>query len=563
MKSAFLIPFGLVTVIFISAHVSDRIYGLNWDGMLIHKEYVMALEGGWNPSKDPYFEKGLENVPDWESDFIEEKLRWGGYNVRFGYIWQSVLAKAVGSNEACKGINILFYILPFFASLLLFRNFGLDTWRQLLLSLVVALNPTCIIQYFSYWEDIHFACFSVTSILLALNLCLVRNRNSFFIFALSLILLIGSKRSGVAFAFALIPATVLSYFITGNRMKVKHLVISTLSLLAGLAIVLLVGKVFGLWKTHGWLPFKLDYLLSLSSLEYYFGESFAARFPRLTSVAGAVQAFLSAISPASMEPDDVSFRFPFSFRKEEIAVYSHIFTGPWFGGNGPFFGEAIALSLIGRFGCKFKWNKKELLCLLGVFFILAILYVMPAYYSRWIPFIWLFPVLLFLSISSGERDKGRSLPSFSILKVGYGNKIWRWICAMSVPVMLLNASLLLILNVSGHMNASAIVNEQLEFIDEYLEHPIKVQFNNFPSNRDWFERKSVSFELVDALNERVPVLCISRTDTLIDLSHFDFNQSLMIGGKEWDTIYDWADSINRRSGYRSNWASWIRPAISG
>ncbi|MCG8526619.1 MAG: hypothetical protein MI748_09585, partial [Opitutales bacterium] len=61
----------------------------------------------------------------------------------------------------------------------------------------------------------------------------------------------------------------------------------------------------------------------------------------------------------------------------------------------------------------------------------------------------------------------------------------------------------------------------------------------------------------------VPVLCISRTDTLIDLSHFDFNQSLMIGGKEWDTIYDWADSINRRSGYRSNWASWIRPAISG
>ena len=46
----------------------SHLYGLNWDGMLTHKEYVMALDGGWNPVLDPFYNSALGNS-DWERKY--------------------------------------------------------------------------------------------------------------------------------------------------------------------------------------------------------------------------------------------------------------------------------------------------------------------------------------------------------------------------------------------------------------------------------------------------------------------------------------------------------------
>lgn len=537
-----------------------HLYALNWDGMLGHKEFVMALQDGWNPVQDPYYQSGLDKS-DWENAIILKKLEWGGYNVRFGYLFEAIIAKALGSTESGKGINLLMLIIPYLASLSLFSQFDIQgKWKQMI-ALGIALNPVSIVQLISFWEDIFFSCFSMTCILLAVSLSLKLQIKSIILFLLNLLLLMGVKRSGIAFAIVLIPVTLLAILLNG-RLSPKTIILACGAAIFGIITVFSIGMLLGLWKSHGMMPYHMEQILSIGKIDHFFPEEFLKRIPVMSSFSGSFQLLMCSLSASSMVPLDVAIKFPFSVSKDELDVYYHIFTAPWFGGDGPFFGISTLLMIVFRFLFKGTCNRINLTLAYWSFFIVGILFFMPAFFPRWVPFVWLLPFFVFLSYDQVFSADSiiKQLNRISLIRFSYDSNVWRFFGVCMFGILILNASLVFGLNIAGHINTSSVLNQQLEFVETHLAKPVKIEFKDFPSNRDWFESKRIEYEPTE-IKKGTLRMCLIRTNTYIDLSELNPDSPINIAGIEWSSLINWADSLNKRSGLRERWSAWIHPVV--
>lgn len=569
LKPYLMVSFLVLVLFYVWAIVCGSLYGLNWDGMLGHKEYVMALEGGWNPIEDPFYENPLGR-DGWEKSATSWKIEWGGYNIRFGYIYQAVIAKALGSLEAGKASNFIFLLLPFWVSLYVLSRFKVGFYKRFLLSIMIAFNPVWIMQALSYWEDAHFAGIAVVCLLLSILIAKEWRWIDLALLVCSMILMVGAKRSGLAFSGTLIGMAVFIRFLRSplSRKTWGNLFI------AGSVIcsVFAIGVLLGIWKTHGLFPYKLEQILSVSRMDHLFDETLLSKVPHLASLSGPFQFFAAVLSEGTMVPTDISLKIPFSFTQKEFDLYYHIFTAPWFGGFGPWYG----ISLFLLFGI-FCWNLPSLLrgnlmfrtCWPWIVFLLGILWLMPPFYPRWIPFLWVLPMLLYLPLEMGFRstqtasDNGRrnSLSRVSLFDIRMGTITWVFLSRMLIFVLLLNSSTLLCLNIAGHVRSSAVIREQLEFIQKRLPEPVTVCFVDFASNRDWLDSAGIEWVFDPYGWQADNYMILGRTNTYVLLNEVDPDEAFTVGGKQWESIYEWRDSMNQRLGRRPEWNAWIRDTI--
>jgi len=547
----------------------NYLWDLNWDGMMGHKEYVMALDEGWNPVRDPLYQspKGSD---EWEKTTSHKKIEWGGFNVRFGYLYQAVLAKATGSIEASKATNLIFLFLPFFLAVHVLSEWGRNVHETLFLSLLISLNPVWILETISFWEDAHFAGISVVALLFSIHLCRKVVLLDIFGFVLSLVLLIGSKRSGFGFSVFLITS------LTAIRCLRKPFSKSTLKLFAiglmSVGFVFVSGVFLNVWKTHGVFPYKIEQLLNASQLSHYWDPTVVSKVPQLDGQSGIVQFLSAVLSEGSMAVSDVKIKDLFSLSSKEWDLYYHIFAAPWFGGFGPWYGCCLMMAMMGFAFNSSYWVKKYKM--VGVYLtwiaaLTAILWVMPPFFPRWVPFMWLFPVLFYLSSSkpsidsdcNSERIARKPMVCLSPFVLLPGSKFWKSVPMLAVIGLFLNSVFLLSLNLWGHFNASGVVHEQLSFAKNYLPKPVKVSFIIFQSNRDWLDSTGIEWELVDEDLKTQNYMVLGRTNTRILLEGIEPNQSLSINGKQWNSLNEWASSMNRRLGLRDEWGAWIKPTI--
>jgi hypothetical protein len=531
-------------------------YGVNWDGMFVHKEYVMVLMDGWNPVADPYFTEGL-GYEEWEASRVFRKIEWGGYNVRNGYLFLAILGDAMNSVEAAKGINILLMLIPGLATLAVFLRLGIRRSYASTLAILVVLNPVSIMQFISFWEDIHFACFSVVAVLLAAGVSGRPRPREVLILLLSIFLLLGSKRSGVAFAGVITVLGVLSYIIR-YRMSLRGSLWSVFGGIGMIIVMFLTGQLFGIWKSHGFFPYTFEQITEVSKITFLFDSEFAERFPNVSSLSGGILFLASQLSEGVMAVRDLSFKFPFFVTQSEVDLYYHVFTGPWFGGFGPWFGASLVLMFMLRL-LHGNWRNSRYhflwVWILGLF---ALLWFMPAFYPRWIPFAWLFPILVFLTFFQNKSSKVEAEKGvFSLRK---NSSLWRKLGVVTILLLTLNSGFVLVLNQLGHRNASRILDMQLEFLSKYVEQPISVDFGSFISTRDWLRRTGLEFNAVDSLIEK-PSMNLHRTDTLVELGKVRSNMPVEIGGETWSSVTEWAHWIEKRSGHGDAFSPWIHPVF--
>jgi hypothetical protein len=265
-----------------------------------------------------------------------------------------------------------------------------------------------------------------------------------------------------------------------------------------------------------------------------------------------------------MEWRDLAIKWPFAMSWEELEVYGFVFAAPWFGGFGPCYG----------------WVTFTLLCLLIpvlvrsryeasagaemlrgwmplVFSMLFGILLMPSFMPRWVPFLWLVPWAVILQL----MDRGDGRFSRPILLRLMPLERFRGSLVSLLAVILLFSSLLLFaLNTWGHVRASGLVREQFEVLAQ-VKVPLRVVFQDFPSNRDWFEAAQLDYVSVGRLPVRSPSLCLVRTNTKVILPRAMLDQPIRVGGVVYANLREWAQSVDRRSGLRERWLAWIAPCL--
>ncbi len=544
-----------------------HLWALNWDGMLIHKEFVMALEEGWNPVKDPLYSQAIGR-DEWEKQASFHKIEWGGYQVRFGHLFQAVLAKATGSVEAGKAVNLLFLLLPFSVALHVLGLWRMSAVTRYLLAGLIALNPVWILQSISFWEDAQFAGLSVSAVLIAMMVSRRVKIGEFILLACLALLLIGSKRSGLAFAGMLLVWTV--------GLSCLRLRPSKRNLRNGLLLLCGLGSLgslllWGPTQLHQKIPYQWDQVLKVNQLEYLVGSEAASTLTRLDSLHGPLQFLAVILSPASMEMRDSEVQAPFVIGYDELDVYFHIFAAPWFGGFGPWYAEALLLLSIAVLMGQRKGVWGGSIVMPWMLFQVVLLFCMPVIFPRWIPFLWLFPFLCFVWIHAANSPdscipQGRDFCSKKqsperIVSLLRGSRFWSCVSWLGMGVLAINVGLLLLLNSLGHYRASKVVKEQLEFAHAYLSEPLPVSYAEFPSNRDWLDSKQIAWKRVPGDSERSSSLALGRTTTRIWFEREEISEPFWAGGRRWDSLEQWRDSLDQRLGRRDHWDAWIPSSL--
>ena len=559
---------GITLAVWIWSLCCAQLWGLNWDGMLIHKEYVMALQEGWNPVKDPLYSQRIGS-DEWEKQASFHKIEWGGYQVRAGHLLQAVLAKATGSVEAGKAVNLLFVLLPFSVAMHVLRLWRKSAVSRYLLAGLIALNPVWILQSISFWEDAQFAGLSVSAILLAMVVSRRVKVAEFVLLVFLIVLLVGSKRSGLGFAGILLFWT-LGVACSRLRPTKQNLRYGMFLLcgLMGFCILLLWGPT----QLHQKIPYQWDQILKVNDLEYLLGSEAVSKLPRLDSLHGGFQYLAVILSPTSMEMRDSAVQPPFVFGQDELDVYFHIFAAPWFGGFGPWYAEALLLMslsllmaprnrLIATWSSIVPW----------MLFLMVLLWLMPAIFPRWIPFLWLLPFFCFLwthaeieailPSSGSEAVRLKSRSPERVINLLRGSRFWGYVSWLGMGVLAINVMMLLLLNILGHFRASAVVQEQIEFAHAYLSKPLHVSYAEFPSNRDWLDRKHIAWKRVDGVSERNSSLTLGRTTTRIWFDRDAIDEPFVVGGRTWESLEEWGNALDRRLGRRGDWNAWIPASL--
>ncbi len=554
----------LMTLTFIAVLIgvnslwAKHIYGVNWDGMLIQKEVIIAFKKGWNPIQDPYFEQGV-NTTEWENQVLLDKLTWSGFSTKFGYIYRAINASLWNNIEASKGINGLFLILPFLAAYYCFRSFDIDRFYVFTLSKLAALNPIILFQLFSFWEDIYFT--SMASVSLLLSISFLKRVSVFSIAAwlLSLILLFGIKKSGVAFTGFLVVYTFLVLVLSVRR-SLRFWIISLSSGAVALLLLVILGSQLGLWRTGDGLPFKIEYVFRVNELSYIIRNPELLRsMPIYNSLPGPLQFLANATSEASMVTQGYQFKWPFEVTQNEWSIYYNTFPGLWMGGFGPWFGFGLALIVCSSLGVIITARKVNGWVIAWALALWFLLFFQPAYFARWIGHIWLLPVVLVLATlhpSNGEIRSSIGFFNWSVVTRAY---FWRQLSCLGLIVLLINSILLASLNLLGHANSSHILSQQLEFLESQNAEPISVAFNNFPSNRDWLEAQGIDYDPNDwqTLKDEGNYMVLHRTDTLISLDGLNLDKPMTVNGESWSSFYEWIGYLNFRSGSRDKWVQWV------
>lgn len=488
----------LVGLIGSSVWLAARVYGVNWDGMLAHKEFVVALDRGWNPLEDPFRERDYrKDLFDWELYAQYKGLSNGGFEVRHGFVLGALGAGISGNPESGKFVHFLYAIMAWLAVWHFWTKAGLSGWKKWLCTAACVLNPVILVQMPSFWLDGQVASLVTSAVFLALS---VRDRGrllEWLALAMVLVLLSNSKRAGIALSIWIVAGVLLSFFPVILRWvfargRIGWYCLSGILVAMGLCLFSPFGQQ-SVIKAERFVE-NMASLQRIGDWEWV-SEVQRKGMPNLTRLKGFGQFFASSISEGTIVPTDVNPKVPLAFTARERSVFYHGFAGPWFGGFGPWFALALLMA------AGLLLIRPMLLQGLprGVGFWMLWLWVplllLPGIFSRWIPWMWLFPVLCAVSydyvVSSARSRSGCSAPrtwwlsSRSIWVHGFG--------IVTLCVLILNAGVVWGLNVAGHIRSSGILNEQLGFLATQADKPLDVYFKDFPSNRTWFDQVGIPY----------------------------------------------------------------------
>lgn len=447
------------------AVLSGLLYDTSWDGQNYHTEAILQLADGWNP----FYEAPTDAIYPQLLEFFS-KGPW---------ISATALYKLTENFEQGKAFHLLLILAAYLLCVAAFSSFRAIKRRWVfLLSALMAFNPVSITQMFTFYVDGLLSSALVITICLFILLYRQPSRVLMVTLASTIIITVNIKLSGAIYA-AVLGASYGIWYLFHKRQRRAELAawlaagyfIGTLMIGYNPYITQYTSKFLSTgnpfypsdWKTF----IHLDYNTPGNFLSMEWGEML------LTS--------LFSKSQATSAPSQ--FKWPFTVTSDEILSFSA--PDVRVAGFGPLFGGALLLTLgllvtaLARY-----WHRlmlaSSLLFLLAVVLISGLLNS-EAWWARYVPQLWMVPLLTILLIMSAV-PRGKLYLLSRIVAV----------------ILCANQLLIALPYVINAVGQSILLTEQLLQLKN-AEGKIAADFNYFVSTEIRFQEWGIDYQSIDEL----------------------------------------------------------------
>ncbi|HTB24450.1 MAG TPA: hypothetical protein VK711_03725 [Puia sp.] len=384
----------ILTIILISIFISGLFYDISSDGQMYHMESAIQMKAGWNPFKK---ELPLElNQAIWLNHYgkgVEDP--------------QATIYALTNRLEHTKSTNFILLAASFCLSMaFLVRLNRFSLRKNILFSTLLAFNPVTFYQLLNTYVDGQLSSFLLCFIAVACLLYLEADKYFLILLASILIILINIKFTALVFA-GVFTTGMLLVFIVGKRWQAfkRAFIVSALSAIFAIGVVGYFPYMINIVQYHDILYPGLKVL-----------KSEAAKFtpPRLIQKNQFSKFIISFFShtdnlhlTATKDPV-IRTKIPFTFNKTDLFNASKPYV-VFMAGMGPFF-SGICLSSMLIFGYWF-WRLKNrrtalpFIIMAGTI-LLSVLMISEAWYARYVPQFWFFPLILLMVT---ESDQGKTI----------------------------------------------------------------------------------------------------------------------------------------------------------
>ena len=362
-----------------------------YDGWTYHQPGVIGLSHGWNPVAEPVFD-------NWWAPF-GRSIGYPANGPAIDDLWTSVYPKAfwiLGAQAVAWGLPLDSgkypgLILIYVAGLTVLRALRLrgvpDAWAYTL-SLLAALNPICILQATTFYIDGALGSCLAILIFSVLSYDLTRSRRDLVLALCAVLIACNLKYTGPVYT-ALIVLPVAIWWLCKRHWAARELQICGIA-----ALVLLAGSVnpyFTNLKEYGSPIYPMNaWDLEENQMSAGFLEEHSLK-RLLISLSFSNLADRPTGDPAS---DERNFSSPLQSRGlAEFKKFSST-ADLRIGGFGPFFGLTLALSLFAACFLIRAHAGVTGFALVAAGTLLSILVNPHMWWARFVPQMWLLPVLV-------------------------------------------------------------------------------------------------------------------------------------------------------------------------
>jgi len=467
-----IIFFLLLLIFFINLYsciaISGSFFDLSWDGQTYHQGTIIQLANGWNPV--------YSEVTGESSDSI-----WINHYSRGAEISAAAILKVTGNMEECKAINLLLIITTFliaFATIILTSDI-IKLRYPLVLGFLISMNPVSIYQSLSFYVDGQLA--SAASCLLCLVLLLSKRSDILILISVISTIIIMTNIKFLGMVYALIFSIGILCWIFMYQ-KEKFVLISKclfLSFLMGLLIV-------------GYNPYVTNTLDHGNPLYPIIGSDIdiiTANKPVSFQNENSLKNLFSSIfSHPSAWINAAEYKIPFVFSYEDLNEFCY--SDVRVSGFGPLFSGAIILCLLNLLAILelkkihhiLKNPDTSIKFLTFVLILFSVLINPESWWARYVPQLWLIPI-------------------FSVLLLpNLKNKLVNYSSYFLILTLLINVIMVSSVYVHYQILGTEDLKEQLDYLSSLNDKDIKVDFNDFHSNRIRLIERGIKYEEVQQLN---------------------------------------------------------------
>jgi hypothetical protein len=463
--------------------VSRPVYDLSFDGQAYHQEAIIQLKEGWNPYTETVW------IPD-------PSLRlWVNHYPKAAWINAAALYVVTNRLEDSKAFNALLMVVSFCLSVAALGSLtGLSRYQALLLALLAALNPVSICQVLSFYVDGQMASLLIIFAALSYLWLVGADRIALLLLAMTLVMLINVKFTGLVYGVVL----GVGVAICAAKVMTRPLVATTLRAIATavLAGVLFVG--YNPYVTNTINNGHIFYPLNGEIGTRVAIANRPASFQPLNRF-GAL--FRSLFSESRHAPEWSRLKIPFTITTGEVAPF-HM-PDVRVGGFGPLFGGAM-ISSAAILAAASRRRPRTVYAaggtILGI--LLSACLNSEAWWARYVPQIWLIPIVALVAGFSAAGNRWLSYASYGVVAALFVN-----ILVIATPYVVYQT------------RTSRALHQQLAELAARRS-PVPISFEYFLSNRVRLREAGVDYKevgrarCVDSVNlvSSTTRICLAMSD---------------------------------------------------
>ncbi len=397
-------------VFFIATISIGKIYDSTADGNTYHKLAVGAIKNGWNPIYGSVgkFNKDKGNPFDIYKDNVN--IKWVDHYAKGTETFAAVIYHLSGNIESGKVFNLLWIFIGLGILFKLFNLMKYSKFKSFILSAILTFNPIILVQITNYYLDGVLT----ISLFIIILICIIQKdkfnkeeeNNLYIILFCCLIWAINTKFNGLAYAGVFCGVLYLyrhiRNYIKTKKEFIKPLIKDTVFYIVTLFFsIIIVGA--GSYTKN-----MINYGSPLYPLygKNHIPSMIMKEIPKSMGKYSPTKQFFVSIfskgenvSPSySKVQNGPDLKVPFTTSKEEI--YSYTIPDIRIGGFGPMFSGIFIITIIGLIYIIVESIKKKEFDLLTITTIvivtniLLICLINGSYWARYIPYLYLIPVLV-------------------------------------------------------------------------------------------------------------------------------------------------------------------------